>query len=51
MKGVVFEKAGAEPQVVDSLEKPQPSADQVLVKSLFMAINPVYGFRPVRPRS
>ncbi len=42
MKGVVFEKAGAEPQVVDSLDKPQPSPDQILVKSVYVAINPVY---------
>lgn len=42
MKGVIFEKAGAEPQVVDSLDKPQPSPDQILVKSVYLAINPVY---------
>ncbi|KAF7506630.1 hypothetical protein GJ744_011562 [Endocarpon pusillum] len=41
MKGVIFEKAGAEPQVVDSLDKPKPSPDQILVKSIYMAINPV----------
>lgn len=42
MKGVVFEKAGAEPQIVDNLEKPKPSPNQILVKSIYMAINPVY---------
>lgn len=42
MKGVIFEKVGAEPQVVDSLDKPKPSPDQILVKSVYMAINPVY---------
>lgn len=42
MKGVVIEKAGAEPEVTDSLEKPKPSSDQILVKSIYMAINPVY---------
>lgn len=42
MKGVIVEKVGAEPQVVDSLEKPEPSSDQILVKSIYMAINPVY---------
>jgi NADPH:quinone reductase-like Zn-dependent oxidoreductase len=41
MKGVIFEKAGAAPEVTDSLEKPKPGADQVLVKSLYTAINPV----------
>jgi NADPH:quinone reductase-like Zn-dependent oxidoreductase len=42
MKGVVFEKQGAEPKVVDNLEKPKPGPDQILVKSLWAAINPVY---------
>lgn len=42
MKGVIFENAGAEPKVVDNLEKPKPSPDQILVKSLYTAINPVY---------
>lgn len=42
MKGVALEKPGAEPQVVDSLEKPKPSPDQILVKSVYTAINPVY---------
>jgi NADPH:quinone reductase-like Zn-dependent oxidoreductase len=41
MKGVIFERAAAEPQVVDNLEKPKPSSDQILVKSLYTAINPV----------
>ena len=42
MKGVIFEKAEAKPQVVDNLEKPKPSPDQILVKSIYTAINPVY---------
>ncbi len=42
MKGVTFEKAGASAQVVDDLEVPEPSADQILVKSIYAAINPVY---------
>ena len=41
MKGVVFEKQGAEPKVVDNLEKPKPGPDQVLVKSLWTEIIPV----------
>jgi hypothetical protein len=44
MKGVIFESVGAQPKVVDNLEKPKPSPDQILVKSLCVAINPVYGF-------
>jgi NADPH:quinone reductase-like Zn-dependent oxidoreductase len=41
MKGTVFEKQGAAPVVIDSLEKPKPGPKQVLVKSLWAAINPV----------
>lgn len=42
MKGVIFESAGAAPKVVDDQPVPEPSADQLLVKSLYTAINPVY---------
>lgn len=42
MKGAIVEKAGDEPKVVDDLPKPKPDKDQVLVKSLWTAINPVY---------
>ena len=42
MKGVVYTAAGAEGKVVDNLEKPVPAPDQVLVKSIWTAINPVY---------
>ena len=41
MKGVVFEKQGSGAEVVDSLERPKPESDQILVKSLWTAINPV----------
>jgi NADPH:quinone reductase-like Zn-dependent oxidoreductase len=41
MKGVIFSGVGAAPQVVDNLTKPEPADDQVLVKSLWTAINPV----------
>ena len=41
MKGVIFESQGAKPKVVDSLEKPSPGPDQLLVKSIWTAINPV----------
>lgn len=41
MKGVVFEKVGAEPKIVDDLELPIPGPGQILVKPIWMAINPV----------
>ncbi|ETI23023.1 hypothetical protein G647_04819 [Cladophialophora carrionii CBS 160.54] len=44
MKGVIFEKQGAEPKVVDDLEKPSPGPDQLLVKSIWTAMNPVDHF-------
>ncbi|KIW26840.1 hypothetical protein, variant [Cladophialophora immunda] len=44
MKGVVFASAGAEPKVVDDLQKPSPGPDQLLVKSIWVAINPVDTF-------
>ena len=44
MKGVIFSKVGAEAEISDSLEKPSPSEDQILVKSLYTAINPVDGY-------
>jgi NADPH:quinone reductase-like Zn-dependent oxidoreductase len=42
MKGVIFESAGGPLKVVDGLPVPEPSPDQILVKSLYTAINPVY---------
>jgi hypothetical protein len=42
MKGVIFESAGGPLKVVDDLPVPEPSPDQILVKSLYTAINPVY---------
>ncbi len=41
MKGVIFANAGAEAKVVDDLEKPSPGPDQLLVKSVWVALNPV----------
>lgn len=41
MKGVIIEKAGAPAKVVDGLEVPVPAEDQVLVKSVYAALNPV----------
>jgi hypothetical protein len=42
MKGVIFESIGAAAKVVDDLPVPEPAADQLLVKSLYTAINPMY---------
>ncbi|KAH0846807.1 hypothetical protein AYO21_07366 [Fonsecaea monophora] len=44
MKGVIFESAGAQPKVVETLEKPSPGPNQLLVKSIWVAINPVDTF-------
>ncbi|KAK5061616.1 hypothetical protein LTR84_008160 [Exophiala bonariae] len=41
MKGVIVTEVGAQPTVVDNLTKPVPAPDQVLVKSIWAAINPV----------
>ena len=41
MKGVVVEKAGAPFTVATDVEKPKPGPDQILVKSIATAINPV----------
>jgi len=42
MKGTVVEQVGAEPKVVNYLQKPKPGPGQILVKSLYTAMNPVY---------
>ena len=42
MKGVIVEAPGAPWKVVDNLEVPKPAPDQILVKSIATAINPVY---------
>jgi len=44
MKGVSVAEAQGAFKIVDDLEKPEPGPDQILVKSLFTAINPVDGF-------
>lgn len=41
MKGVIIEKQGGEPVVTDKLEQPKTGPDQILVKSLYVAMNPV----------
>ncbi|PGH07752.1 hypothetical protein AJ80_07957 [Polytolypa hystricis UAMH7299] len=40
MKAVVCEKVGEPWKVVDNLPTPEPSPDQILVKSIYTAINP-----------
>ena len=42
MKGVIVEAPGAPWKVVENLEVPKPAPDQILVKSIAAAINPVY---------
>jgi len=44
MKGIVAEKQGAPWIITDTLKVPEPSADQILVKSIFTAVNPVDRF-------
>ncbi|KFY06771.1 hypothetical protein V492_07747 [Pseudogymnoascus sp. VKM F-4246] len=44
MKGILVDKVGGEYHLVDTLEKPVPGKNQILVKSLVTAINPVEGF-------
>ncbi len=41
MKGVLVEQAGAPFKVVDGIEKPSPARNQVLVKPITIAFNPV----------
>lgn len=41
MKGVITKAKNAPFEVVTDLEKPKPDADQILVKSIATAINPV----------
>ena len=42
MKGVICEKQGGQLKLVDDVEKPKPGPDQLLVKSLWLAMQPVY---------
>ena len=42
MKGVVVEGVGSPYKFVEDLKVPEPDTDQVLVKSIAAAINPVY---------
>lgn len=40
MKEIIFEKQGAQPKL-STTERPRPGDDQILVKSLWAAMNPV----------
>ena len=42
MKGVVVEGVGSPYKFVEDLKVPEPHTDQILVKSIATAINPVY---------
>jgi NADPH:quinone reductase-like Zn-dependent oxidoreductase len=42
MKGVIVKEIGATATVVNDLAVPEPEDSQVLVKSIYTAINPVY---------
>ncbi|TID16188.1 GroES-like protein [Venturia nashicola] len=44
MKGVAFDKIGASPTILDGIETSEPADGQILVKSIYTAINPVDGF-------
>jgi NADPH:quinone reductase-like Zn-dependent oxidoreductase len=44
MKGAIVKKVGASLQVVSDLEVPEPAEDQILVKSIYAALNPVDAF-------
>jgi NADPH:quinone reductase-like Zn-dependent oxidoreductase len=44
MRGVTVASPGAEYKVVDDISKPSPGNGQVLVKSIFSGVNPVYVF-------
>jgi NADPH:quinone reductase-like Zn-dependent oxidoreductase len=41
MKGITVASAGAEWKLVEDLVVPEPADDQILVKSVYTAINPV----------
>ena len=40
MKEVIFEQLGSQP-IIGEVERPSPQDDQILVKSLWTAMNPV----------
>jgi NADPH-dependent curcumin reductase CurA len=42
IKGITVEKPGAPAQLSTDLDVPEPSDTQILVKSIYTAVNPVY---------
>ena len=42
MKAIVVPSQGSPMEVRDNLDVPKPGDDQILVKSVYTAINPVY---------
>jgi Zn-dependent alcohol dehydrogenase len=46
MKGAVVPNQGAPMEIRDNLDVPKPGDNQILVKSVYAAINPVYVLRP-----
>ena len=42
MKGVIVEKAGGELKLVNDVEKPKPGPDQLLAKSIYSSLQPMY---------
>jgi NADPH:quinone reductase-like Zn-dependent oxidoreductase len=42
MKAVIVKEQGAAAAVVDDFKVPEPAEDQVLVKSIYTAMNPAY---------
>ena len=41
MKGILVASLGADWKVVEDLPVPEPADDQILVKSIYAAVNPV----------
>jgi len=51
MKGLTLAKPGAPYELVSDIDKPTPGPKQVLVKSLYTGINPVYGSQIPPPKT
>lgn len=47
MRAVVVDKPGAQAYIAHDLPVPEPGEGQVLVKSIYTAINPVYAPSPL----
>ena len=51
MKGAIVEKPGDPVKVVDNLEMPTPGDEQILIKPIYAALNPVYAPHNVRRKT